>query len=183
MADDLDLERGHDDADERPVSDRTKRRHKAQARREQEAIETRLGTIFSRLADSLEGRGDYELAEMIREDTKAMVGGLSSMARRVPAAAGAIVGGLAVLEPLIAFGRVFRLLLRRAGERRASADQEVWLDGQGGDWSPEPEPGNVHHPFLAADEPEPEDEPEDDGGTVIDGIPIDGPDVAKPWEA
>ncbi len=125
-----------DDAPERKPrgqSERSQRRQRAD-------IRERLTTIFERLADSLEGRGDAELAAVIREDSRAMVGGLVSVTRRVPAAAGVIVGGLAVLEPLIAFGRVLRLLLRRAGERREAA-AAAWEEPQDDEpAAPEPEP-------------------------------------------
>ena len=135
---------------ERGKSDRSKRRHAAD-------IRGRLETVLTRLADSLEGRGDAELATMIREDQKAMVGGLLSVTRRVPAAAGVIVAGLSVLEPLIAFGRVFRLLLGRVADRRAAAYAE-WEQQQPEDGQPEhveqPPP-----PPAADDDPAPIAEP------------------------
>lgn len=141
---DLDLKDGHeadDEPKERGTSARSQRRHRAKEREGQDAIAGRLNTIFVRLAQSLEGRGDDELAAVIREDSGAMVGGLVSVTRRVPAAATAIVAGLAVLEPLIAFGRVFRLLLRRSAERRAAYAAE-WPadDEQPGDHPPAPAP-------------------------------------------
>jgi len=139
----LDLQKGPPADDENPPprgrSERSTRRHRAD-------IRDRLTTVFERLADSLEGRGDEELAGMIREDTKAMVGGLVNVTKRAPGLATPILGALAVLEPLIAFGRVFRLILRRAGERRAAAL---------------PEPVYADEPPPAAPAPPPEDRPEE----------------------
>lgn len=121
MAGELDLERGREEEGEekkpRGGSERSNRRHRAD-------IKERLYAVFSRLADSLEGRGDAELAGMIREDSRAMVEGLASLVKRAPGFAGPIMGVLSVLEPLIAFGRILRLLGRRLGERRASRLEE-----------------------------------------------------------
>ena len=173
----LKLEGGQEpeeDKPERGTSERTQRRQRARERERGADIEGRLYAIFGRLADALEGRGDEELAGMIREDTKAMVGGLVSVVKRVPAAAGAVVGGLAVLEPLIAFGRIFRLLLRRAAERRREA-----LEGY------EPVPEEELHPQPApAPEPAVDLAGEDEGVARVGDleVPIAGPDVARPWE-
>jgi hypothetical protein len=150
MASELDLERPPDDDDPTPrkggrQSERTERRHRAN-------ISDRLTTIFDRLADSLEGRGDLELAEMIREDKKAMVGGLVSVTRRAPAIAPAIMAVLSVLEPLIAFGRVFRLLGRSMGDRRA-ARAEAWEEPIGGE-EPTAQPGGAHVGIVPAPVPE-----------------------------
>lgn len=126
----LDLTHRKDNpADDEPTksrgrSERSTRRHRAD-------IRDRLTLVFERLAESLEGRGDAELAAIVREDTRAMVGGLVNVTKRAPGLATPILGGLAVLEPLIAFGRIFRLLLRRAGERRAAAFEGLEPDGPG----------------------------------------------------
>ena len=97
---------------------------------------------------------------MIREDSRAMVGGLESLIKKVPAMATPILGGLAVLEPLIAFGRIFRLLARRMRERREAALEEYVPEGiyEG----PEPAPAE---PELAEE-----------------GIPLEGDAVARPWD-
>ena len=157
-----------DEPRERGQSERSQRRHRAEERRQAENIESRLFAVFNRLSDALEGRGDDELAGMIREDTKAMVGGLVSVVRRVPALAAWVVGGLAVLEPLIAFGRIFRLLLRRLGERRREAAEGLEL-------VPEEELYPPAEPVYGAEEPGPAEGPELE-------VPLAGPDVARPWD-
>src|SRR5438552_3054389 len=109
--DELDLEHGPKDEEER--EDRKRGESERSQRRKRADIRERLFAIFDRLADSLEGRGDEELAGMIREDSRAMVGGLASLVRRAPGFGPPILGALAVLEPVIAFGRIFRVLVGR----------------------------------------------------------------------
>lgn len=131
-ADELDLENGRpDDAGGRKggrteeSAKRQERRERARHRDTEAGIRERLHAIFSRLADAREGRGDVELAAMIREDSRAMVEGLLSVVRRAPGLAGVITGALAVLEPLIAFGRIARLLGGRFADRRAAAYEDA----------------------------------------------------------
>lgn len=164
MADDLKLTGGQEpeeDEERKPrgQSERSQRRHRSDMRE-------RLFTIFERLADSLEGRGDEELAGMIREDAKAMVGGLVSVTKRAPALAGPILSALAVLEPLIAFGRIFRLLVGRLADRRREALEGYDEPPRFEEPAPEEPPGTV--------KPEPVLERE--------GIPLAGDDVARPWD-
>ena len=113
-------------------SERTGRRHRADMRE-------RLFAIFERLAERLEGRGDAELAQVIRQDARAMVGGLDSAAKRVPGLASPILWALGILEPLLAFGRVMRILLDRFSQRRASRfeaeEEEPGLEEPGA-WRP-----------------------------------------------
>lgn len=130
MDDDLDLQKGRSDDEPKGVTSRTERRHRAKDRQESDALTNRLSAILARIAESLEGREEFELAEVIREDSRAMVGGLVSLTRRVPAAAGALIAALSVVEPLIAFGRVFRVMLRRIGNRRADAVAEWERENQ-----------------------------------------------------
>lgn len=137
----------------RGESERSNRRHRA-------SIRERLFAIFDTLADSLEGRGDLELAGIIREDSRAMVGGLESLIKRVPKLAGVVLGGLSVVEPLIAFGRIFRVLARRMRERREEAlEQANWEAGQ-------------------AEEPEAELEPEEPPAPQVE---VAGDHIARPW--
>jgi hypothetical protein len=129
----LNLQRGEDEDEgggskPRGQSERSSRRHRAD-------IKERLYAIFSRLADSLEGRGDLELASMIREDSRAMVEGLASLVKRAPGFAPPILGVLAVLEPLIAFGRILRLLGRRLRERREEEPYDEGASEPGADES------------------------------------------------
>lgn len=144
---DLDLKGGQEPEEDergnsgrRGQSERSQRRHRAD-------IRERLFAIFDRLADSLEGRGDAELAGIIREDSRAMVNGLASLVKRAPGFGPPIMGLLAVLEPLLAFGRILRLLGRRWRERRLE-EREAYDPGLYEADHPQPEP----------EEPEPERE-------------------------
>lgn len=153
---DLDLQRGEpDEPKPRERSERSQRRDRARERDKQGDVSRRLGTIFERLAQSVEGRGDDELAAMIREDREAMVGGLVNLTSKAPALAPAVLGVLAVLEPLIAFGRIFRLLLRRAGERREARYAEWGPDanyGEPGEFvAGQPVPGGFEPPAAEED--------------------------------
>ena len=151
--------------DDEPEEDRPRGQSERSQRRHRASIRERLFSIFDALADSLEGRGDEELAGIIREDSRAMVGGLESLIRKVPAMASPILGGLAVLEPLIAFGRIFRLLTRRMRERREAALEAAYYEEQ---------------PVPDSDEPAPAPEP---APTLErEGIPLAGEDVARPWD-
>lgn len=147
------LEEERSSSSKRGQSERSQRRNRA-------SIRERLFAIFDTLADSLEGRGDLELAGIIREDSRAMVGGLESLIKKVPAMAAPILGGLAVLEPLIAFGRIFRLLARRMRERREAA-----LEYAAGEEEYVPEEPAPAEPELAGE-----------------GIPLEGDSVARPWD-
>jgi hypothetical protein len=139
----LDLEKP--EPEEEPAASRRRDSDERQGRRKRADIRERLFAIFNRLADSREGKGDVELAEMIREDSRAMVEGLLSVTRRAPGLSPAILGALAVLEPLIAFGRIARLLGGRFAERRARAYYED-----------EPEGPPLEEEPVAPTEPEPE---------------------------
>lgn len=157
----------------RERSERSKRRDNARARERQGDVGRRLGTIFERLAQSVEGRGDEELAEMIREDREAMVGGLVNLTSKAPGLAPGVMAVLAVLEPLIAFGRIFRLLLRRTGDRRAER-LAAWEAEQSGRPVPAPMPEGF--------EP-----PEEDWGVRPAPLPgqrveeVEDDAVARPW--
>jgi hypothetical protein len=111
--------------DEAPGA-RTRRRHEGELR-------GRLGDVFERLAEWLEGRGDAELAGIIREDSKAMVGGLVSLTRPAAWLRPPMLAALSVVEPVLAFGRVFRVLGGRwvaRRERIALERQEAELAAQ-----------------------------------------------------
>jgi hypothetical protein len=125
----LDLQRGEADEDEGRSSSKPRGQSERSSRRHRADIKERLYAIFARLADSLEGRGDLELAGIIREDSRAMVEGLASLVKRAPGFAPPILGVLAVLEPLIAFGRILRLLGRRLRDRREAGPEEGWDAG------------------------------------------------------
>lgn len=99
----------------------------------------RIQTTLDRLAESLEGRGDHELAAVIREDSKAMAGGLVSLTGRFKPLRSPLLALLSVVEPLIAFGRVGRILIGRVAARRQRvaqehADADYAADGPTGSW-------------------------------------------------
>lgn len=114
-------------------SERSKRRDRQREREQTGNLAGRLQAIFDRLAQRFEGKGDAELAAIIREDSRAMVGGLVSLTKRVPGAASPILLLLGVVEPVLAFGRLFRVLAGRWAARRYAPVDE--LDEQ-------PEPGS-----------------------------------------
>lgn len=123
----LDLEPKPGDGDDQPPhepgqSPRSQRRHRQKERQASGELNGRLLAIFERLADRFEGKGDLELADVIREDSRAMVGGLVSLTKRIPGAAAPILLVLGIVEPVLAFGRVFRLLASRWAYRRAERE-------------------------------------------------------------
>ena len=88
-------------------------------------IESRLERILSRLAELREGRGDDELAGALREDTQAIAGSIVSVTKPFGAPARRLVlTGLAVAEPLLAFGRIGRILAGRLAARRERLQRE-----------------------------------------------------------
>lgn len=109
-------------------SPRSQRRHRQKEREAAGNLTGRLQAIFDRLADRFDGKGDHELADVIREDSKAMVSGLVNLTKRIPGAAAPILVVLGVVEPVLAFGRLFRLLANRWAYRRAERNLEPELD-------------------------------------------------------
>jgi len=101
-----------------------RRTDSAQAKRERRAgtspdkLRGRLQAVFERLAEWLEGRGDEELAQAIREDAGAMTGGLVAATRPLAWLRQPLLLLLALAEPVLAFGRVGRILLTRWQARR-----------------------------------------------------------------
>lgn len=84
-------------------------------------LQSRTGRIVSRITDRLEERGDHELATALQEDGDAMVGGLVELTRRFTALRTPLLLILGLVEPVLAFGRVGRILIRRAQWRREEA--------------------------------------------------------------
>lgn len=106
--------------DEAPGA-RTRRRHEGELR-------NRLELTLERIAEWLEGRGDLELAGVIREDSKAMIGGLVSLTRPLGWLRPPLIAVLSVVEPVLAFGRVLRILGGRLADRRARAREAAVVD-------------------------------------------------------
>ena len=104
---------------------RTRRRHDAEVRE-------RLGNVFERLAEWRESRGDEELAAIIREDARSMTAGFVSLTRNLPVVRAVVLNVLAFLEPVLAFGRLVRVVVGRWQVRRweAAAQAEAETVGE-----------------------------------------------------
>jgi hypothetical protein len=100
----------------RPAGARTDTTRKAESE-----LRGRLERTFDRIAEALEGRGDEELSSAISEDAKAMTSGLISLTRAITPLRAPLLILLALVEPLLAFGRVGRILLVRYQMRRVAA--------------------------------------------------------------
>lgn len=94
------------------------RRTKASERVETELL-SRLMRVFDRIAKTLEARGDEELAHIVREDADAMCQGLASLTHSVKFLRSPLLMALNLVEPVLAFGRIIRVLYGRWLERQA----------------------------------------------------------------
>lgn len=91
-------------------------------------IESRLDRVFDQLAEQREARGDEELATALREDKRPISSALVSLTRPIGQARQLVLLVLAVIEPLLAFGRIGRILagrVRGRQERRAEERQRA----------------------------------------------------------
>jgi hypothetical protein len=131
MADDLDLERGDPSRAEA-------RRQRRQASGSSSSGESKTTTakldheLHARLVSSLEqvqewreARDDAELADAIGEDKEKMAKGLVSLTHAVQPLRQPLLVFLGFVEPLLAFGRVGRILAGRWVERRQQRAAEV----------------------------------------------------------
>lgn len=82
-------------------------------------LKTRLTGVFDRIADAADARGDEELAEVLREDRDVMASGIVSLTRPFVVLRAPVVLLLAVVEPVMAFGRLARLAIGRVMDSRA----------------------------------------------------------------
>lgn len=82
-------------------------------------LKSRLHTVFDRLADAADARGDDELSAALREDRDVMAQSLVTLTRPFQALRTPLLGLLAIMEPVIAFNRIGRLLFGRVVDRRA----------------------------------------------------------------
>lgn len=80
----------------------------------------RLEEVFVRIADAADARGDTELADIVREDGPVMATGLVSLTRPVRALRTPIVMALGIVEPVMAFSRVARMMVYRFFDRRGA---------------------------------------------------------------
>jgi hypothetical protein len=93
--------------------------------RSETELESRLMRIIGRLADRREERDDLELADALREDGKAMADGVVNGTRQLPQFRIPVLLLLGIVEPLLAFGRVGGILLRRLQDRRLTQAEEA----------------------------------------------------------
>lgn len=138
----LDLEHGDEElADATPAERRRAARKRAadsgggtstprpsRSKAAQERVETelvsRLHRTFDRIALALDSRGDEELAVVIREDAAAMTHGLVSLTRNLKVLRSPLLMALNLIEPVLAFGRVGRIMYGRFVARQARVAQE-----------------------------------------------------------
>src|SRR6266498_147990 len=88
-------------------------------------LKERLTTVFTRIADAADARGDMELAEVVRDDKEIMATGLVSLTRPFMLLRTPLLLLLAVVEPVMAFGRIGRLTLERVLIRRERRKDEA----------------------------------------------------------
>lgn len=139
----IDLESGEPDPDESPAQRRRRERRsggsggggsssssrsRGSGNSDDTSLVARLDTAFTKIADQIAARGDEELAEAIREERHPMSQGLVSLTATLTPLRWPLVVLMALIEPLLAFWRVGRLLLIRFigwRERRIAAAQEA----------------------------------------------------------
>jgi hypothetical protein len=131
MADELDLERG----DPSRAEERSRRRRERQAGAggESQAATVKLDKeLHARLVESLdrvqewrEAREDMELAVAIEQDKEKMAKGLVSLTHAVTPLRQPLLVFLSFVEPLLAFGRVGRILATRWVTRRQRQAEDL----------------------------------------------------------
>jgi len=72
-------------------------------------------------------------AGVIREETKAMSGGLALITQHFDVLRDPLLRLLGFVEPVVAFGRVGRIIARRIVERRARSAEDDEVDDRAGD--------------------------------------------------
>ena len=107
-------------------------------------LEAQMNRVLDRWAEQRESRGDDELAGAIREDGRAITNTVVAALRPFVAIARALTGLLAIVDGLLAFGRVGGILVRRYYERRAQ--QQPPDDGSNGYGEPVPDFGQQPAP-------------------------------------
>lgn len=93
-------------------------------------LTSRLHRTFDRIAQTLDARGDQELAEVIREDGDAISQGFISLTRNVRFLLSPLIMLLNLVEPVLAFGRVGRILYRRWVERQQRTAEQATQQSQ-----------------------------------------------------
>lgn len=154
----IDLETGEPDPDESPAARRRRERRssssgssgsssssrsRGSSNSDDTSLVARLDTAFSKIADQMAARGDDELAEALREERHPMSQGLVSLTATLTFLRWPLIILMALIEPLLAFWRVGRLLfIRFLGwrERRIVAAQEAQ---QQAEWEAQQSPSEV----------------------------------------
>lgn len=93
-------------------------------------IASRLDRTFLRISGALQARGDEELSSVVSEDRTAMTQGLVSLTHAVKPLRTPLLMGLNLIEPILAFGRVARILLTRMALRRQQAGMQNDYENQ-----------------------------------------------------
>ena len=136
MPDELDLEHGDPS---RREERRTRRRQrdstgsvgtesKTDTRRLDNELHSRLVDAFNQIVEWREAREDEELATAINEDKEKMAKGLVSLTHAVAPLRQPLLIFLGFVEPILAFGRVGRILATRwvaRQQRRQQAAEEL----------------------------------------------------------
>lgn len=133
MADELDLERGDPSRAEARQRRRESRGSSSSSGGESKTAASKLDhELHERLVSSLdqvqewrEARDDMELAEAIGDDKQKMARGLVSLTHAVSPLRQPLLVFLGFVEPLLAFGRVGRILVGRWVERRQQHAADV----------------------------------------------------------
>lgn len=124
MADEIDLERGDParaDATEKKAANRSRSptSKSTKSTSSTPSLKTRLENCFDKIAKQLESRGDEELATAFSEEKGNMAQGLVSATEALKPLRGPLIVIVGLVEPVLAFGRVGGILVRRAVARRA----------------------------------------------------------------
>lgn len=107
---------------------------KTRAKNDEKDLKERLTNLFDRIADALKERGDSELGDIFEEDAEVMASGLVSLTRPLVVLRKPLVIVVALVEPILSFGRVVRVLIGRLAERRmriADEREAALRDGEG----------------------------------------------------
>lgn len=126
---------------EKPKKPRSSRSTAAKQQNEEAELGSRLDRTLDRVAVALEQRGDDELATIVREDASAMAQGLISLTRSAKFLRNPLLMSLNLIEPILAFGRITRVLYVRLAERQARVAWERETQAQqAADQGTEPSP-------------------------------------------
>lgn len=145
MADELDLERG----DPSRAEERRSRRRSARSDTSGESkprddkldreLHSRLVDAFDQVVEWREARDDEELATAISEDKEKMAKGLVSLTHAVVPLRQPLLIFLGFVEPVMAFGRVGRILATRWVTRRQQQAEE--MAAAQAEWDAQHQPG------------------------------------------